>query len=491
MTDGDDHHFVDMGDGQDGAHEHPPDGGDTGGSTRRTIALNRRRWKVTCWRGNEDIRADVDRFRSDIRYAVWQKEKCPKSKKIHWQCFFWFHQPRGRQFILNMLNDPRAWTTVLKYTDTNEIQRKYCMKEYTRVKCNDGSSGPFEIGTWGEEAPRQGARNDVHKVRRRILDDNATFGDLVRDDVVGNTAMRMVQGIKMAVRAATEDKASERRTVHVSFFYGATGTGKTHDAIHQATTIAGALGKRGVHIQPTPDEAGGKVWWDFYERQPCVIFDDWCGDEVRISQLLRWLDGNLCRLNVKGDSALACYTNVWITSNVPLTEWTDQGKPLREEHRRALLRRIHRIVRYNQDLTRVVERDVSPHMGPPVELGPDGLPIVAAEETTPTTHPPLLPPLVVISSEEDNDDGEVLPLTQQRQQMMMMGEADEDDSAQFQDSIPEDCTTPIMTDDFMRSFVDYELRGDGDVDPDSAEWHEMQESHENSGLRDVDWMGEY
>lgn len=394
---GGDAHYVDTGAPPGGAEE-PAVPADTPAG-RRTIALNRRRWKVTCWRAPEDIRADVDRFRSDIRYAVWQMEKCPKTKKIHWQCFFWFHQPRGRAFILNMLNDPRAWTTVLKYTDTNEVQRKYCMKEYTRVKCNDGSSGPFEIGTWGEEAPRQGARNDVHKVRRKILDDNATFGELVRDDQLGNTAMRMVQGIKMAVRAATEDKASDRRTVHVSFFYGATGTGKTYDAINQATVIAGTQGKRGVHIQPTPDEAGGKVWWDFYERQPCVIFDDWCGDEVRISQLLRWLDGNLCRLNVKGDSALACYTNVWITSNVPLTEWTDQGKPLRDEHRRALLRRIHRIVRYNKDLTRVVERDVSPHVGPPVELDANGLPITAATAVVephdiplPQTPPPQMSP---------------------------------------------------------------------------------------------------
>lgn len=72
-----------------------------------------------------------------IRYAIWQVEKCPKTDKLHLQCYL--EAKRAMRF--------KAWKRVCGFSSHIEERRKpreacikYCSKEETRVE------GPYEQG---------------------------------------------------------------------------------------------------------------------------------------------------------------------------------------------------------------------------------------------------------------------------------------------------------------------------------------------------------
>lgn len=116
----------------------------------------------------------------------------------------------------------------------------------------------------------------------------------------------------------------------VRVFWGATGTGKTRRAIEEAG--------EDVYIHP------GGEWFDGYEGQPCVIFDDFGGHEFKLTYLLKLLDRYPMRVPVKGSFVVWAPKMIWLTSNTDPKLWY-QGASL--EHQAALRRRISFITHFN------------------------------------------------------------------------------------------------------------------------------------------------
>ncbi len=127
-------------------------------------------------------------------------------------------------------------------------------------------------------------------------------------------------------------------------FYGPPGTGKTRRAYEQFPMLFSK-----------PDGE----WFDGYDNQECLLFDDYRGQHA-LHQLLRWCDGYPFQVPIKGGFKWARWTTVIFTSNLPMKSWyKTNGQEYSEETLAPLMRRIPKENQiYFPGITKVVARKV-------------------------------------------------------------------------------------------------------------------------------------
>lgn len=132
-----------------------------------------------------------------------------------------------------------------------------------------------------------------------------------------------------------EQYMKENRPVKVHYIYGDTGTGKTY----------GILEKHGAENVCRITDYGGRngVRFDAYHGQSVLVFEEF-RSQIPISAMLNYLDIYPLTLPARYHDRTACYSTVYITSNIPLEEqYTDiQRNELETWH--AFLRRIHTVM---------------------------------------------------------------------------------------------------------------------------------------------------
>lgn len=150
---------------------------------------------------------------------------------------------------------------------THEEARAYCTKE-----------GDFEeLGT----APAQGTRTDV---TRFIELARTGANDLVLSEHHPVEFLKFYRAADR-IRSAVAVPRQEKTVVH--WYYGATGTGKSRTACEENP---GAFWK---------DMSIG-TWWDGYDGQDAVVFDDMRKDTFKFHELLRLFDRYPLSVQVKG-----------------------------------------------------------------------------------------------------------------------------------------------------------------------------------------------
>ena len=157
-----------------------------------------------------------------------------------------------------------------------------------------------------------------------------------------------IKEIETLRQTILEDKYSaESRTLEVTYLYGASGTGKTwgiferHDpkSICRITDYGGRNGIR----------------FDSYHCQDVLVFEEF-HSQIPIADLLNYLDVYPLTLPARYNNRTACYTKVYITSNLPLNEQYREIQRFQWETWRALLRRIQTIIEYLPDGTTVTHK---------------------------------------------------------------------------------------------------------------------------------------
>ncbi len=109
-------------------------------------------------------------------------------------------------------------------------------------------------------------------------------------------------------------------------YWGHTGTGKTR--------LAHILTKRRAWVSPS------NVWFDGYEGQEDVIFDDFSSEDMNRGMFLRLFDRYPMTVPVKGGFVNWTPKRAFITSNVEPANWYDNDP--------AILRRLDGIFRFVQ-----------------------------------------------------------------------------------------------------------------------------------------------
>lgn len=197
--------------------------------------------------------------------------------------------------------------------------------------------GSFE--EWGElptekaeKAPEMAKLLELVREGKRtteIITDAPNLAFRVRD-------IDLLRQVLLADRYASEN----RLNLEVSYLYGASGVGKT----------------RGIYARHDPREicritnyrAGRGVSFDGYNGQDVLVFEEF-SSQIPIGDMLNYLDIYPLSLPARYNDRIACYTTVYITSNLPLERQYWEVQRHSPETWRAFLRRIHHVIEYAPD----------------------------------------------------------------------------------------------------------------------------------------------
>lgn len=205
------------------------------------------------------------------------------------------------------------------------------------VKAETTVSGSFE--EWGtlpaeseEKAPQMAklmALLQEGKSTTEIISNDPNFAFRVRD-------IDLLRQTLLADRYASEN----RLALEVSYLYGASGAGKT----------------RGIYQRHDPREicritnyrAGRGVSFDGYNGQGVLVFEEFAS-QIPIGDMLNYLDIYPLSLPARYNDRVACFTTVYITSNLPLEKQYWEVQHHSPETWRAFMRRIHHVIQYAPD----------------------------------------------------------------------------------------------------------------------------------------------
>jgi hypothetical protein len=179
---------------------------------------------------------------------------------------------------------------------------------------------------------RQGQRNDIIDLYDMIKDGMSNF------DILEDNPQYMLQLDKIEkVRQTVKEEKFKRvwRELDVTYIWGQTGTGKTR-------SVMDAYGYENVYRITDYDHP-----WDGYANQDVIIFEEF-RSSLKIQDMLNYLDGYPLTLPCRYANKVACFTKVFIITNI---DYFDQYKSVQDEHIEtwlAFTRRVHHIKRIDR-----------------------------------------------------------------------------------------------------------------------------------------------
>ena len=216
---------------------------------------------------------------------------------------------------------------------TSTENRNYIFKEgkweKDRKKETNLNETHFEYGDIPIE--RQGQRNDLQDLYDMIKEGFTNYEILENNsDYILN--IEKVEKVRQIIKE--EKYKNTFRDLEVTYIYGKTGTGKTRGVVD-------SFGYENVYritdyLHP----------FDGYKGEDVVIFEEF-RSSLKIQELLNYLDGYPLSLPARYNNRVACYTKVFIITNIKLIEQYEEIQEKYPETWNALLRRIQKIKKYN------------------------------------------------------------------------------------------------------------------------------------------------
>lgn len=242
---------------------------------------------------------------------------------------------------------------------TSQQNREYVTKTgkwldtRKRETCVDGT---YE--EWGEmPIERQGKRNDLDDLYSMIKDGMSDF-DILEQDPTYMLHMDKIERARQTVRQETFKDVW--RDMNVVYVWGDTGSGKTR----------GIMEKYGYsNVFRVTDYMHP---FDNYKGQEVIVFEEF-RSSLRIGDMLNYTDGYPLELPCRYANKYACYTKVYIISNMPLSQQYSQLQINNYESYRAFLRRITEVRHHVSGAIEISNLRLSPH----------GFDLIPAGENTP------------------------------------------------------------------------------------------------------------
>lgn len=280
----------------------------------------KRRWCLTInneERSLEELSEYIQNL-EHFKYAIFQREKGEKTETPHIQMFIIF--TCGKRFSTIQNYFPRAHIEDAKGTNTQ--CRDYCSKSETRIE------GPVELGAFAEERARTDISNfmelvklgtdysDLEKLYPKLYLDNISKLDKIKEN------------------ARLEKFSKILRDIEVTYIYGEPGIGKTSYIVNKYE-----LGT----FYSVPFYKYGN--FDNYNGEDIIVFDEFAS-QVDITLMNKLIDRYPMQLPSRYASKVACYTKVYIISNLPLSSLypNDRESGLYN----AFLRRIHTVIKFDK-----------------------------------------------------------------------------------------------------------------------------------------------
>ncbi len=262
--------------------------------------------------------------------AIAQVERCPQTDRYHLQGYLEF--PGGLTFEAVRRKLPSAHIEPRRGSRHDAVD--YCRKTESRV--DDGGPWISYMGHAGGEdtftfAVGQGKRNDLSSFIELMYESGLTAA--IEDEPA--VFVRYHRGLERLNDRRLYDAAQRDCPREVFVLWGDPGTGKSRHVYE-------SHGYQDVYRLPL----GSTEWWDHYESQSVVLLDDFYG-QIPLSRLLVITDRHPTLLPRKGSFSSATYRTLYITSNVPWTEWYSELFLKYPLLKAALARRFKRIEHYS------------------------------------------------------------------------------------------------------------------------------------------------
>lgn len=218
---------------------------------------------------------------------------------------------------------------------TTQENRDYVRKEGKHKDTDKAETNLVNTFEEFGECPveEQGKRNDLNELYGLIKDGLSDYDILEFNPKY----MMQFQKIDRCRQVLLEEKFKNTfRDVTVEYWYGDTGQGKTR-------TVMERYGYENVYRV-----TNYKYPFDGYRGQDVIVFEEFFSS-IRIQEMLTYLDGYPLELPCRYNNKIACYTKVFILSNVAFDE---QYRDIFREHRKtfdAFRRRISCIKEFGKD----------------------------------------------------------------------------------------------------------------------------------------------
>ena len=250
--------------------------------------------------------------------------------------------------IFLLAPSPIRFSTIKNRFPTAHIEKAYGSAKANRAyilkeghwadtdKAETSVSGTFE--EWGDlPAEKEEEAPEMFKLIQDLRAGKSVM-EIIEDNPKLAFRIREIETLRQAI--LEEKYSAENRALEVTYLYGASGTGKTRGIFekHDRKSICRIT------------DYGGKngVRFDAYHCQDVLVLEEF-HSQIPISAMLNYLDIYPLTLPARYTDRIACYTKVYITSNIPLEEQYRDIQRYQMETWRAFLRRVQNVIEYLPD----------------------------------------------------------------------------------------------------------------------------------------------
>ena len=294
-----------------------------------------RKWQITINNpldknlNHEAIKAELEKMKPCIYYCL-SDEVGGKEKTHHTHTFIACSSAVRFSTIKNRF--PQAHIEIAH--GTSEQNREYIFKEgkWANVKEKHETKIPDTQEEWGElPIERRGARNDLADLYDMIRNNMSTY-EILEENPDNILHIDTIERVRQTIREESNKKIFRELTV--TYVCGQTGVGKTRRIMEQ-------YGYENV-FRVTNYAHGG---FDSYKGQDVVLFEEF-RSSLKIQDMLNYLDGYPLEFLCRYFNKVACFTKVYIVSNIRLEEQYVNIRTESLETWQAFIRRIHSVVVY-------------------------------------------------------------------------------------------------------------------------------------------------
>jgi len=271
----------------------------------------------------------------DCTYCVYQLELGDETSRLHYQGYAEFSGQKRYNWVQNFCDGLEGAHLEVR-RGTMEEARNYAMKHDTRI------DGPWE---WGRPKPGAGSRSDLLHVKRAL--DEGKPMTYIAENFFG-TFMRYQRGLKEYKRIKMPQRDWPMK---VKIIVGPSGSGKSSYCRRK---------------YPDAYWKDKSKWWDDYDGQETVIWDEFYAHCCPFTLLLQILDRYPLRVETKGGFVSFTSRRIVFTTNQEPEQWYNAE-------------RTHQMVWAQNPLNRRIRefgkilRTGAVHQGPQVPVNWDGV----------------------------------------------------------------------------------------------------------------------
>ena len=289
-----------------------------------------RKWQLTINNPQEHelcqphIKKIISEHFSNIRYYCMSDE-IGENGTYHIHLFMYF-------------DNARRFSTLKKHFSAAHF-------EMARGTCQQNRDYVFKEGKWADnkkadtnikethfeygEIPveKQGGKTDMNDLYDMIKSGMDNYS-IIEEDTSFMFNLDKIDIVRQTLRQ--EKYKNTFRELNTTYIYGDTGSGKTRSVMEKYGYSE--VYRVTDYLHP----------FDNYKGQDVVIFEEF-RSSFRVQDMLNYLDGYPCELPARYNNKIACFTKVYIITNIPINEQYKGIQTESKETYKAFLRRIHNI----------------------------------------------------------------------------------------------------------------------------------------------------